>query len=166
MLKTEKAFAAQHPQLNAKLFITSGGYEEETNPPMYKNFVQQLSKSKYKGFEMDNLVVDKTGHVSENPYAIARGLQFLFSKPEVTVDTALLKQYAGHYEKDNNFIYKNNALYLLQSGIQVKMSAETNKRFYIRGVNGIAEFKIDQKGKVTGFQFDGADDHIFFKKID
>jgi predicted alpha/beta superfamily hydrolase len=166
MFKTERAFAAQHQQLNAKLFTSSGSYEEESNPPMYANFIQQLKASNYKGFEMESFVVDKTGHGSEPPYAISRGLQFVFSKPALTLDTALLKQYAGHYEHDISFIYENGALYFSGFGRQIKMNAETNKQFYMPGLNGEVEFRTDQKDKVTGAQLDGADGHIFARRID
>jgi uncharacterized protein len=166
MLKTEKTFATGHQELHAKLFITSGGYEEEMGPPMYTNFIKQLSGSKYKDFEMDSVVIDKTGHLTATSYAIVRGLQFVFSKPDLIVDTVLLKQYAGNYENSPTIILKNNALYILFGEKQIKMNAETDKKFYIRGANGEIEFKRDEKGKVTGLQFDGADGHIFVKKID
>jgi len=166
MLKTEKSFATQHHQLKAKLFIASGGYEEENDPPMYKNFVQQLNKTKYKGFEMDTLVVEKTGHQSEAPYAIVRGLQFVLGRPDLILDSVLLNQYAGHYDQGINIICKNRSLYASFGGKEIKMNAATDKQFYIPGMNGESEFKRDEKGKITGFQFDGADAHMFVKKID
>ena len=166
MLKTEKAFAAQHQHLNAKLFITSGGYEEEMGPPMYKKFVRQLSGNKYKGFELDSLVIEKTGHLTATPYAIVRGLQFIFSKPDLTLDTLLLKQYAGNYEQGFTFSFNNHALNVFLGEKQIKLNAETDKLFYIPGGNGEIEFKRNEKGKVMGFQWDGADAHMFFKKID
>jgi len=166
MLKTEKAFAGKHQQLNAKLFITLGGFEETVGPPMYQNFVSQLKDRKYKGFEMKDLVIDKTGHLTAAPYAIVRGLQFVFNKPDLTVDTALLKQYAGRYEQGFNIIYSNHALYVSFGTKRIKMNAETDKKFYIEGANGEIEFKRDEKANVNGFQFDGADAKIYIKKIE
>lgn len=37
--------------------------------------------------------------------------------------------------------------------------------FYLKGVNGIVEFKRDVKGKVTGVQFIGADGNMFIKNL-
>jgi hypothetical protein len=165
MLKMEKAFAEKNRQLNAKLFITLGGFEKTIGPPMYQNFVGQLRDRKYKGFEMKDLVIDKAGHLTAAPYAIIRGLQFIFSKPDLTLDTALLKQYAGRYE-GTEIIYSHHALYLSFGTKKIKMNAETDKKFYIEGANGEIEFKRDQKAKIKGFQFDGADAKIFIKKIE
>jgi hypothetical protein len=68
------------------------------------------------------------------------------------VDTLLLDQYAGQYEfglsvaREGKFIYANHP----QQG-RIQLYAETNKRFYAKGVPGTFEFTKDDKGKVAAF---------------
>ena len=162
----EKEYGTKSHELHAKLFLSSGGYEEETGPPFFKNFVAQLQASHYKGFEMDSLVIEKTGHLTAGFYAIIRGMQFIYSKPDIALGTSLLNEYAGHYEYNAQLLNKNGSLYFSANGMETKMNAETEKRFYVKGVNGVIEFKRDDKGKVTGVQFSGADNNMFIKKLD
>ena len=166
MSKIEKEYAAKTHELKAKLFLSSGSYEEDNDPPFYKNFVAQLKASNYNGLEMESIVVDKTGHSSAGFYALIRGMEFIYSKPNITVDSALLNEYAGHYEFNTQLLNKNGSLYFSGNGIEARLSAETDKRFYLKGVNGVAEFKRDSKGKVTGLQLTGADNNMFVKKLD
>ncbi len=133
--KIEKEYTAKTHELKAKLFISSGNYEEDNDPPFYKNFVAQLKASNYNGLEMESLLVDKTGHGSAGFYALIRGMEFIYNKPDITVDTTLLSHYAGHYEFSTQLLNKNDALYFSGNGIERRLSAETDKRFYLKGVN-------------------------------
>ena len=166
MSKIEKTYSEKNHSLNAKLFLTSGGYEEEIDPNMFKNFLAQLTVSNYKGLEMESLVVDKTGHLTAGFYAIIRGLQFIFSKPYIMVDSSVLNQYTGHYEQRLTFIRTGNSLYIDGGSKKILMRATTNESFYVTGANGTAEFKKDDKGKVTGISFRGADGTYNIKKLD
>lgn len=164
--KLEKSYAEKNHELPAKLFLSSGGYEEENDPPTFKNFIAQLKASNYKGLEIESLVIDKTGHLTSGFYATIRGLQFIYGKRDIAVDTALLNEYAGAYEHDIAFLRKGNSLYFSGFGKEIKMNAETDKSFYTTGVNGIAEFIRNEKGKIAGVQFISADGNFFAKKID
>ena len=166
MSKIEKTYSEKNHSLNAKLFLTSGGYEEEIDPGMFKNFLVQLAASNYKGLEMESLVVDKTGHLTAGFYAIIRGLQFIFSKPYIMVDSSVLNQYIGHYEQGLTFIRTGNSLYIDGGSKKILMRATTYESFYVTGANGIAEFTKDDKGKVTGISFRGADGTYNIKKLD
>ncbi len=166
MSKIEKTYSEKNHSLNAKLFLTSGGYEEEIDPGMFKNFLVQLAASNYKGLEMESLVVDKTGHLTAGFYAIIRGLQFIFSKPYIMVDSSVLDQYTGHYEQGLTFIRTGNSLYIDGGSKKILMRATTNESFYVTGSNGTAEFTKDDKGKVTGISFRGADGTYNIKKLD
>lgn len=94
MSKIEKTYSEKNRELHAKLFLTSGGYGEEiAQPPMFKNFNAQLKASNYKGLEMESLVIDKTGDLTSGFCTTIRGLQFIYSKPDLSLDTALLNEY-------------------------------------------------------------------------
>jgi len=164
--KMEKTFSEKNHELNAKLFLSSGGYEEEINPPMFKEFCEQLKSHNYKGLEMESLVVDKTGHLSAGPYANIRGLQFIFGKPDIFIDSLALDNYTGQYEEGVSITRKGNSLYSEIGGKNIKMNAEANESFYIPGANGILEFIKDGKGKVTDCSLKTADGNFSAKKLD
>lgn len=167
MLKMEKSYSERNHELNAKLFITSGGYEEETDPvSMFKNFCDQLKASNYKGLEMESLVVEKTGHLTAGFYANVRGIQFVSNKADIKVDSLLLAQYAGHYEQGLTFVRTGNSMYIDMGTKKIQMHATTNESFYVPGANGIGEFIKDNKGKVTGISFKTADGNYYSKKLD
>lgn len=164
--KMEEKFSEKNNELDAKLFLSLGGYEEAIGPPMFKDFCVQLKARNYNGFEMESLVVDKTGHLSVSSYANTRGLQFIFSKPDIKIDSLTLDQYTGHYEQGINITRKGNSLYNQIGEKNIRMNAETNESFYILGANGILEFIKDGKGKVTGFNVKTADGNFSAKKLD
>ena len=164
--KFEKAFSEKTHTLNARLFISNGGYEEEFGPPTFKNFNDQLKASNYKGLEIEKMVIEKMGHKSADPYAIGRGLQFVFSNSDIIVDTLLLDKYAGHYEQGMTFIRIGNSLNVDMGGKIVRIHASTNESFYLTGANGKIEFFKDDKGKVAGFNFKTAAGTFSAKKLD
>jgi predicted alpha/beta superfamily hydrolase len=169
ILKMEKAYAEKNHSLNAKLFLTSGEYEEEINPPIFKNLVAQLKARNYKGLEMESLVVDKTGHGTAGFYANLRGLQFVYGKPDIQVDTALLNKYSGHYEQGMIFNRTGNSLYISFDDTpkqKIPLHAITNEYFYLAGTNGIYKFVIDTKSKVTGINLKMAGGTYYSKKLD
>lgn len=167
IFKMEKSYSEKNHVLNAKLFLTSGGYEEETDLiPTFKNFCDQLRASNYKGLEMESLVIEKTGHLTAGFYANVRGLQFVYNKADIKVDSLLLDQYAGHYEQGMAFVRTGNSMYVDMGTKKIKMHATTNESFYIPGSNGIGEFIKDNKGKVTGISFKTADGNFYSKKLD
>ena len=163
--KMEQKFSEKNNELNAKLFLSSGGYEEEMGPPIFKDFCTQLKSRNYKGLEMESLVVDKTGHLSVAAYANIRGLPFIFGKPDIAVDPLVLDNYTGHYDQGINITRKGNSLYNEMGGKNIKMNAETNESFYITGANGLLQFIKDDKGKVTGFNVKTADGNFYAKKL-
>lgn len=164
--KIEKTYSEKSHELNAKLFLTSGGYEEENDPPMFTNFVAQIKASNYKGLQMESLVVDKTGHGTAGFYANIRGLQFIFNKPYIMIDSAVLDKYTGRYEQGLTLIRTGISLYVDMGAKKIQLHATTNEKFFVTGSNGIAEFTKDNKGKVTGISFKGADGTYSIKKLD
>lgn len=168
--KFEKVFAAKNRDLNAKIFLSTGGYEEELDfSNRFTKFTKQLKASGYKGLEVETLVVDKMGHAGEGPYAISRGLQFIYSKPEVRVDNVTLDRYTGLYMLNTDsirVIRSGNSLFVNNNGQRLKLYAETSDSFYVKGLNGTGQFLKDNKGKVTGYNVVLRDITLFFKRID
>lgn len=164
--KYEKLFSEKAHTLNARLFLSSGGYEEEVDPFTFNNFINQLKASKYTGLEMESLVIEKMGHVSANPYAIGRGLQFVFNNIDTIVEISLLDKYVGQYEMGLTFVRIENSLYAIVGEKQLRLHATTNENFYLPGFNGSLEFMKDDKGKVTGIKVNLADQSFLAKRLD
>jgi predicted alpha/beta superfamily hydrolase len=162
IFKYEKEFAEKKPDLSIKLFIAFGGYEVEMNPGMFDKFYDQLKVSKYRGLEIEKLVVDKTGHQTMVPYAAQRGMQYVFSKPDLIIDGLILDKYVGNYEQGIIITRTGNSLYINR----IKMHAMSNVTFYLLGAPGTGEFIKDDKGKITGYSVKQEKEIFFAKKLD
>ena len=149
------------------MLISSSEVEEELSPSSnFKKFIEQLKSSKYAGLELDTLVVEKMSHSSEGPYAIGRGLQFVFSRPDLSLDTLLLDQYVGDYDKNWHITRNGSSLYINVFGGKAKLHAATKENFYVRGIPVTCQFKKDEQAKVVGIDLAFfADKATYFKKI-
>ena len=165
--KAEKAFSEHSRSINAKILISSSETEEslfqETN---FRKMISLLRSRKYEGLELDTLVVEKMSHASEGPYAIGRGLQFVFSKPDLILDSTQLDKFVGNYDQNWHITRTGNSLYINALGAKVKLHAETDTGFYAKGMKLLCEFKRDDNKKVTGCDLAFfSDERIYVKKI-
>ena len=63
VFKYEKNFAEKNGALNAKVFISSGEYEEAIDfGNGFNRFGSQLRASRYKGLELESVVLEKMSH--------------------------------------------------------------------------------------------------------
>jgi predicted alpha/beta superfamily hydrolase len=171
IFKYEKTFAQKNHELNAKVFISTSEYEEQVNGSYFNKFIDQLRASKYKGLELESFITEKMGHVSEGPFAVSRGLQFVFSQPAIIVDTLLLDHYTGHYKLNEDSVTitrSGNSLYINFAGGKIRLYAKTNDSFYAKGLGGGTgpQFITDNKGKATGYNISFGNNTMFFKKLD
>jgi len=170
VFKYEKSFAEKNKSLHAKVFISTGEYEEATDfGHGFDRFGNQLRASKYNGLELETAVLEKMSHSASATAGALRGLQFVFGKPDIKVDSVLLDQYAGHYLVNTDtilFTRSGNTLYLNLREGRLKLSAETNESFYVKGVSGVGQFVKDNKGKITGYNLIQNGTTVFCKKID
>ena len=174
VFKYEKDFAQKNTSLNAKIFISSGEYEEEmTTDNVFNRFTNQLKASKYKGLEIESMVIDRMGHGGSGTMGAIIGLQSVYSKKDVILNPSLLEKYKGLYalDKDTTLIMrKGNFIYSrLSHGATVYgetiLHAEAPDTFYIKGMSGLLKFKNDEKNMTTGYDFIDNDTTVFFKKL-
>ena len=153
----EKLFSENNHELNAKLFLCTNEYEEAMSDTSdFRKFITQLKSHNYNGFEIDSMVIKKMGHVSEGPYAVGCGLEFLFRQPDIKLETSLLRQYAGQYKRDDeiiNIISLDSHIYISFPGGKVRFYAKTTDTFYAKGLGGggIGQFVRNDTGKVIGY---------------
>lgn len=76
LYEMEMAYAAQHQDLPAKLFIAVGGIEDLRYP--VEDFVQTIQGRNYNGLIMESRVIEGERHAGNKPEAFNRGLRFIF----------------------------------------------------------------------------------------
>ena len=167
--KYESDYAVENTNLPAKVFIAFGGLET-AGLPGFEKLVSQIKERNYQGLELQTKIIEGIGHSGGKADGYTRGLQFVFAKPSIDVDTAILEQYSGEYQyslqvKIKISVEDGHLALLFPFSEKIVLEAETENDFYIKGQYLFVHFKRDEKGKVTGFLLRrfGSDD--FLKKI-
>jgi len=163
----EKKFAEKHAELPVKLFITSSEYEEVmAAETLFDKFIKQVKNRNYAGLMLDTIVVEKMGHATQYSYALGRGLQFVFSRPDLVLDNAVLDKYVGNYEFGVAVTREGKSIFANFPTGRVQLHAQTNETFYVNGIPGTTEFTKDVKGKVIGLTMRAEGNVNMAKKLD
>ena len=80
ILSTEKAFAAKHMTLNAKVFISVGSLEPKVMFPPIDAFTKALKEHNYKGLSLTHEIFENETHSSVMAASITRTLKILYPK--------------------------------------------------------------------------------------
>jgi len=149
----EENYAEQKKELPVKLFMAVGGYEGVSE---FQKYVDLIKSRNYAKLEFESRVLDGMGHSGGKAEGYTRGLQFVFSRPSIRVDAAILDQYVGAYEINPQFKIKmtkdgEQLIAIAPDGSKIPVSAATEKDFYIKGQYLNIHFQKDGAGKVTGF---------------
>ena len=163
-----KNYAPKKSQLPVRLFMAVGGLEG--NETAFEKFAGRLKAKKLEGLEIETRVLEGSGHSGGKAEGYSRGLQFVFAKPFVDVDAAVLDQYAGTYQVNPEFKIKivreeNQLVAIAPDGTKLAVLAESEKDFYLKGQYLFIHFKKDDKGKVTGFQLEQFNGQQFVEKV-
>ncbi len=164
---SEKKYEESGTTTAVLLFMGIGGLE--SNVAQFQEFVERLKQKKPGGLEFQTLVMDNTGHSGSKPEGFARGLQWVFKRPSLSLSAAVLDRYAGAY------LLGTDTVYLSKSGGKLfvvaphhdhfVLEAETDKDFYINGVFIKVHFAMDDAGKVSGFRLEQFEGGTFLKKV-
>lgn len=111
LYKYEKEFASHKTNKPLRLYLTVG--EVERGRGIFEKMANFLTSNKYPNVTIRSKVLENTGHSGTKSETYNRGLQFIFEKPDLPTDNALLKKYVGEYK---------NA-----QGNRIEMKAENNK---------------------------------------
>jgi predicted alpha/beta superfamily hydrolase len=163
-----KNYAPKKSQAPIRLFMAVGGLEGNKNS--FEQFADRLKAKKLEGLEIETRVLEGTGHSGGKAEGYTRGLQFVFAKPSVAVDPAILDQYVGTYQINPGVRIKvvreeNVLVALTPDGSRMSVLAESEKDFYAKGIFLFMHFKKDDKGKVTGFQMEQFTGQQFAEKV-
>jgi len=162
----ENEFAKKSSKLPAKLYIPIGELE---STELFKKFVSQLKSRNYDGLELQEQIVKGVGHSGNKADGYTRGLQFVFKRPSLKLKNSILDQYVGNYVAgpgyNIQFVNEDSQLVAILPGDQkFVLSAESEKDFYLPGQFLFLHFKKDDKGKVTGFNFEQYTGEFFIPK--
>jgi hypothetical protein len=110
------------------------------------------------------------GHSGGKAEGYARGLQFVYAKSEVYINSGILDQYAGEYEINPQLHVMierdcNRLVGIAPGSPRLTFYADTEKDFYSKGQYLIIHFQKDDAGKVTGFQLEPYSGGFFAKKV-
>lgn len=106
-----------------------------------------------KGFKHTHKVIKDVGHAGVEGIAYVRGLQYVFERPFLKLSESFLQQYAGNYEggvpgyEPFPISVSVAGKGILAIGDQYQMNhyqAETESRFYLKGVDVDVEFSNNQ----------------------
>ena len=151
----------------AKLFMCVGGVESSV--PGFEKFVSFINSRHYKNLQIESKVLDNTGHSGTKGEGYARGLQFVFKRPALTLSTSQLQQYAGNYKSSDGMMLKiqteNNALTLAADNTKIILLASSETDFYLTSSFFKIHFVKTDKGNFSGFELARYGSTSFIEKI-
>lgn len=164
--KYEKMFFKQHRNTSARLYMTIG--DVERNVGGYEKFAAHLNSRKYPSLQIRSKVLENTGHSGTKNETYARGLQFVFERPSLTLDSAQLNKYLGQYELNNvgraEIKNENNKLVVYFGANKYVLRAASETDFYSTSEFLNIHFQNAQ-GRVEGLQLNRYGSSQFIKKI-
>lgn len=99
MYQYEKKYASNKKLPAARLFMTVG--DVERSAPAFQRFASQLTQRGNPSLKIKQVVLENTGHSGTKSETYARGLQYIFEKPKLTIASAILDKYIGKYQSGN-----------------------------------------------------------------
>lgn len=166
----EKNYAGNNSRLPIRFFMAMG--ELEAGVDEFQKFVNQLKARNYKDLDLQMRILEGIGHSGSKAEGFARGMQAVFARPSLSIDSAILETYAGKYQLNPQVIIEilkeDDRLVLVAppSNAKTALYAETEKDFYTKGIYLFLKFQKDDKGKVTGLNLEQFQGEAFLKKLD
>jgi predicted alpha/beta superfamily hydrolase len=153
---------------NARLYMVMGGVER--NLPGYEKWVKHLNNRNYTSLKIGSRVLDNTGHSGTKGEGFARGLQYAYERPNITLDDVSIKKYTGSYRNKNG-----NTIELKKDGTGISFFFNPNSKYELKAANETdfysdaeffnIKFRKDDSGHVTGFDLMRWGNAQLFEKI-
>ena len=163
----EQQYEGKGSTTPVKLFMGKGAME--TDVADFQRFVADLKEKKVPGLELQTLIMENTGHAGTKPEGYARGLQWAFERPSLTLSPTVLDRYTGTYLVGTDTVHlsreKGELIAMPPGHTKIVLQAETDKDFYVKGMFLKVHFRTDEANKVTGFQLEQSEGSVFAKKI-
>lgn len=162
----EKKFVEKKISPSARLFMCVGGVE--SNVPGFERFTKRLNDHAVSSLQIESRVLENTGHSGTKAEGFARGLQFVFKRPDLKLPSDVLTKYVGTYQfNDGTSVdvkQETGSLVAYSHQNRIVLHASTEKDFYSTAGFINVHFKKDEKGNVSGFQLDRYGSSEFVKR--
>ena len=164
----EKAYLDQQPTAPARLYMSMGGVERGV--PGFERLDNALKRRNYPNLQIKTRILDNTGHSGTKAEGYARGLQYVFERPNIQVDAAMLNELAGKYQFPNGGIIELKtegtglALYLGPNNKYNLLAASATEWYANSEFLNIQMEKKD--GRISGFTLSRYGNDQFVKRLD
>ena len=166
LYKYEKEFAEKKSAKPLRVYMTVG--DVERGRPIFERLAAHMASRNYTSVALKSKVLENTGHSGTKSETFGRGMQYVFEKPKLNLDAAVLNKFVGSYQtpNGNKIDIKNEdgklALYFSPNNKYVLYSASETD-FYSSSEFFNLEFK-NESGKTTGFQLNRYNNTQFMTK--
>lgn len=167
LYKYEKEFAQKKLANPVRVYMTIGDVEKSR--PAYEKFASQMTNRNYVSVSLQSTILENTGHSGTKSETYGRGMQYIFERPNLALDTEILNKYTGSYQSPNgNKIELKNddgklALYFSPDN-KYTLYAASETDFYSTAEYFNIQFKPGTD-KPEGFQLNRYGNSQFIKKI-
>jgi hypothetical protein len=168
MITEERRFAERVRSLPARVFIAHGGME--SNVEAFQRFVSSIESRHYAGLEMQTRLIEGAGHSGAKAEGFTRGLQWVFARPDLSLDPEILDRCAGEYQVNADITVKlwrsdRTLMARYPGGPEVRLTAASETEFYIPGIFLKVKFEVDESGTVKGLLAEEYGRTTYAKKI-
>ncbi|MDX2415957.1 MAG: alpha/beta hydrolase-fold protein [Xanthomonadales bacterium] len=150
----QKAFSDTDLLSPARLYVARG--EMEIAQHRIDRFVDELRAEKYRNLEIEFDVIKGAGHGGLNPEAFTRGVQFIFKKQRVHIDSKQLTVYAGTYKgpsggsdfevrQVDGGLFSNDSV----TNTEAQWVAVDKNLFFLANAGAEASFLVNENDEVT-----------------
>lgn len=156
LYKYEKEFAQKKFSNPVLVYMTIG--DVERSRPAYEKFAAAMIARDHHSVKLHSKILENTGHSGTKGETFGRGMQFVFEKPKLNPDAAILNKYTGDYQSPigNKIELKNEdgrlALYFSPDN-KYLLYAASETDFYSTAEFFNVHFK-NVNGKTEGFQLE------------
>lgn len=161
----EKTFFEKKSNLPARVYMTIGGVERSV--PGFEKFSKFLADRNYPSLHIKSKVLENTGHSGTKSETYNRGMQYVFERPALNLDAAILNKYTGNYQSTNGNKFEikneNNQLSLYSGSNKTVLYAGGETYFYLTSEFFNIYFKI-AGATVEGFLLERYGNTQFIKK--
>ncbi|MBV9986653.1 MAG: alpha/beta hydrolase [Chitinophagaceae bacterium] len=163
----EQQYAENKNAPAASLYMTMGGVERGVSG--FEKLSKTLNDRHYPQLRIRTRVLENTGHSGTKGEGFARGLQYVFERPDRAVDATTLNTYVGQYQTAEGTpveLKREDAglSIVLGSGNRYSLRAANDTDFY-----ALSEFlnlhMVYEGGRLTGFQLNRYGGSQFVRKI-
>ncbi|AXY73193.1 alpha/beta hydrolase [Paraflavitalea soli] len=96
LYKYEQEFAKRRLGNPVRVYMTMG--DVETTRPVYEKFAAHMAARHYPSVRLHSKILENTGHGGTKHETYARGLQYVFERPQLNLAASVLNSYAGNYQ--------------------------------------------------------------------